>query len=192
MVNASARGRSNQRKGGVHERKIAKALGELTGFAFERNLEQRRFADHLGDLVCTDAKFPFAIENKYRSKGNGIPAGAWDQARRTATKTKQWPCVIFQNGRTAPRCRVPLASIGAAPKAGSPRYLNGAYIPWRENLTNRWRSLNITGLSRSVRESLDGGILFIAIARFGGSVCVGNKVFNHNACRSAPSSPWCL
>jgi hypothetical protein len=114
VANASQRGRSNWRKGGVHERKIAKALGELTGFAFERNLEQRRVADHLGDLVCTDAKFPFAIEVKFRSKGNGIPAGAWDQARRTAAKTSQWPCVIFQNGRTAPRCRVPLASIGAA------------------------------------------------------------------------------
>jgi hypothetical protein len=114
VVNASARGRSNQRKGAHHERKNGKILGELTGLTFERNLEQRRVADHLGDLICTDAKFPFAIENKYRSKGTSIPAGAWDQARRTATKTEQWPCVIFQNGRTAPRCRVPLASIGAA------------------------------------------------------------------------------
>jgi hypothetical protein len=41
LVNASARGRSNQHKGGFHERKIATKLGELTGFNFERNLEQR-------------------------------------------------------------------------------------------------------------------------------------------------------
>ena len=114
MSDASQRGRSNQRKGGYHERKNGKKLGELTGFTFQRNLEQRRFADHLGDLLCTDAKFPFVIENKYRSKGNGIPSGAWDQACRTARKTGQWPSVVYQNGRTAPRCRVHLAAIGAA------------------------------------------------------------------------------
>tara|TARA_B100000886_G_C20060118_1_gene341383 strand:- start:143 stop:400 length:258 start_codon:yes stop_codon:yes gene_type:complete len=84
VANASQRGRSNQRKGGYHERKNGKKLGELTGFTFQRNLEQRRFADHLGDLICIDAKFPFAIENKFRSKGNRPPAGAWEQACRTA------------------------------------------------------------------------------------------------------------
>ena len=101
MVDASQRGRSNQRKGGHHERKVGKKLSELTGFTFQRNLEQRRQADHLGDLLCIDANFPFAIENKFRSKGNGIPAGAWDQAVRTARKTGQWPSVIYQNGRAA-------------------------------------------------------------------------------------------
>ena len=111
MVDASQRGRSNQRKGGYHERKNGKKLGELTGFTFQRNLEQRRQADHLGDLLCMDANFPFAIENKYRSKGNGISAGAWEQAVR---KTGQWPSVIYQNGRVAPRCRVELAAIGSA------------------------------------------------------------------------------
>ena len=114
MVNASQRGRSNQRKGGYHERKNGKRLSELTGLTFERNLDQRREADHLGDLICTDAKFPFVIENKYRSKGNGIPAGAWEQACRIAHKTQQWPSVVYQNGRVAPRCRVPLAVIGRA------------------------------------------------------------------------------
>ena len=82
MVNASQRGRSNQRKGGYHERKNGKRLGELTGLTFERNLDQRREADHLGDLICKDADFPFVIENKYGSKGNGIPSGAWEQACR--------------------------------------------------------------------------------------------------------------
>ena len=114
MSDASQRGRSNQRKGGYHERKNGKKLGELTGFTFQRNLEQRRFADHLGDLLCTDTNFPFVIENKYRSKGNGIPSGAWDQACRTARKTGQWPSVVYQNGRTAPRAGVHLAAIGAA------------------------------------------------------------------------------
>ena len=114
MVSASARGRSNQRKGGYHERKQGKRLGELTGFTFERNLEQRREADHLGDLLCSDARWPFVIENKYRSHGNTIPAGAWEQACRTAFKTDRWPSVIWQNGRTAPRCRVPLSVIGCA------------------------------------------------------------------------------
>lgn len=87
MVNASQRCRSNQRKGGYHERKNGKRLGALTGLTFERNLDQRREADHLGDLICTDADFSLMIENKYRSKGNGIPAGAWEQACRTAHKT---------------------------------------------------------------------------------------------------------
>ena len=114
VTDASSRGRSNQRKGGYHERKNGKKLGELTGFTFQRNLEQRRQADHLGDLLCMDGNFPFAIENKYRSKGNGIPAGAWDQAVRTARKTGQWPSVIYQNVRVAPRCRVQLAAIGYA------------------------------------------------------------------------------
>ena len=114
MSDASQRGRSNQRKGGYHERKNGKKLGELTGFTFQRNLEQCRFADHLGDLLCTDAKFPFVIENKYRRKGNGIPSGAWEQACRTARKTEQWPSVVYQNGRTAPRARVHLACIGSA------------------------------------------------------------------------------
>ena len=41
MVSASQRGRSNQRKGGYHERKNGKKLGELTGFTFQRNFEQR-------------------------------------------------------------------------------------------------------------------------------------------------------
>ena len=48
MVSASERGRSNQRKGSYHERKQGKRLGELTGFTFERNLEQRREAN----LAC--------------------------------------------------------------------------------------------------------------------------------------------
>ena len=56
VVSASVRGRSNQRKGGYHERKQGKRLGELTGFIFERNLEQRRAADHLSDLLCNDAR----------------------------------------------------------------------------------------------------------------------------------------
>jgi hypothetical protein len=56
----------------------------------------------------------YAAVDKYRSKGNGIPSGAWDQACRTARKTGQWPSVVYQNGRTAPRCRVHLAAIGAA------------------------------------------------------------------------------
>ena len=114
VVSASARGRSNQRKGGYHERKQGKRLGELTGFTFERNLEQRREADHLGDLLCSDDRWPFVIKNKYRSQGNSIPAGAWEQACRTAFKTDRWPSVIWQNGRTAPRCRVPLSVIGCA------------------------------------------------------------------------------
>ena len=45
VVSASARGRSNQRKGGYHERKQGKRLGELTGFTFGLNLEQRREAN---------------------------------------------------------------------------------------------------------------------------------------------------
>ena len=90
MVSASVRGRSNQRKGGYHERKQGKRLGELTGFKFERNLEQRREADHLGDLLCSDDRWPFVIENKYRSQGNSIPAGAWEQACRTAIKSDRW------------------------------------------------------------------------------------------------------
>jgi hypothetical protein len=114
VVSAAVRGRSNQRKGGYHECKQGKRLGELTGFTFERNLEQRREADHLGDLLCSDARWPFVIENKYRSQGNSIPAGAWEQACRTAFKSDRWPSVIWQNGRTAPRCRVPLSVIGCA------------------------------------------------------------------------------
>ena len=135
MVNASQRGRSNQRKGGYHERKNGKRLGELTGLTFERNLDQRREADHLGDLICTDANFPFVIENKYRSKGNGIPAGAWEQACRTAHKTQQWPSVVYQNGRVAPRCRVPLAVIGRAQGGhdlipfGTADLLGGTVVP---------------------------------------------------------------
>ena len=70
MVDASQRGRSNQCKGVAHEKKLERKLGELTGFTFEQNLEQRRIADHLGYLICIDAKFPFAIENKFCSKGN--------------------------------------------------------------------------------------------------------------------------
>ena len=114
MVSASQRGRSNQRKGGYHERKNGEKLGELTGFTFQRNLEQRREADHLGDLLCMDAKGPFVVENKYRSKGNSIPSGAWKQACRTAVKTGQWPSVIYQNGCTAPFLRVPLSVTGFA------------------------------------------------------------------------------
>ena len=61
-----------------------------------------------------DANFPFAIENKYRSKGKGIPAGAWDQAVRTTRKTGQWPSVLYQNGRVVPRCHMQLAAIASA------------------------------------------------------------------------------
>ena len=115
MASASERGKSNQRKGGYHERKNGKALSELTGLIFKRNFEQRIQADHLGDLLCDDADFPFTIENKYRSKGNGIRSGAWDQACRTAAKTKdKMPSVVWQNGRTAPRVRVPMSAIGLA------------------------------------------------------------------------------
>jgi len=74
-VHAFPRGRSNQRKGDYHVRKNGKKLDKLTGFTFQRNLEQRKQSDHLGDLLCMDANFPFAIEYKYCSKGNGIPAG---------------------------------------------------------------------------------------------------------------------
>ena len=95
MVSASARGRSNQRKGRYHERKQGKRLGELTGVKLGRDLEQRRAADQLGDLLCSDTRWPCVIENKYRSKGNSIPAGAWEQACRTAFKSDRWgPSVI--------------------------------------------------------------------------------------------------
>ena len=114
MVSASQRGRSNQRKGGYHERKNGEKLGELTGFTLQRNLEQRREADHLGDLLCMDAKWPFVVENKYRSKGNSIPSGAWKQACRTAQKIRQGPSETYQNGCTAPFLRVPLSVIGFA------------------------------------------------------------------------------
>ena len=66
VVNASERGRSNQRKGGYHEREQGKGLGELTCFTFEGNLEQRREVDHLVDLFCSDDRWSFVIENKYR------------------------------------------------------------------------------------------------------------------------------
>ena len=56
VISASVRARSNQRKGGYHERKQGKRRGELTGFMFERNLEQRREADHLSDSLCNDAR----------------------------------------------------------------------------------------------------------------------------------------
>ena len=102
VVSASARGRSNQRKGMYHKRKQGKRLGELTGFTFERNLEQRREADHLGDLLCSDDRWPFVIENKYRCQGNSIPAGAWEQACRTAFKSDRWPA---SSGRMAAQRR---------------------------------------------------------------------------------------
>ena len=114
VTDASSRGRSNQRKGGYHERKNGNKLGELTSCIFQRNLEQRGQAEHLGDLPCMDANFPFAIENKYRSKGKGIPAGAWDQAVRTTRKTGQWPSVLYQNGRGWSRvviCSLQLLSL---------------------------------------------------------------------------------
>ena len=68
MVSASARGRSNQRKGGYHERKQGKRLGELTGFTFERKLGKRREADHLGDLLCSNARWPFVIRTNIAPK----------------------------------------------------------------------------------------------------------------------------
>ncbi len=114
MAKASQRGRLNQRKGQYHECKNGKKLDKLTGFTFARNLEQHRFADHLDDLLCTNAKLPFLIENKYRSKGNGILAEAWDQACRTVRKTGQWPSVIYQNGRLAIRAHFHMAAIAAA------------------------------------------------------------------------------
>ena len=59
MASASERGKSNQRKGGYHEQKYGKALNELTGLTFKRNFKQRIQAEHLGDLLCDDADFPF-------------------------------------------------------------------------------------------------------------------------------------
>ena len=46
VSDASSSGRSNQRKGRYHERQNGKKLGELTGFTFQRHLEQLRQADH--------------------------------------------------------------------------------------------------------------------------------------------------
>ena len=68
MVSESARERSNQRKGGYHERKQGKRLGELTGFTFERKLGKRREADHLGDLLCSNARWPFVIRTNIAPK----------------------------------------------------------------------------------------------------------------------------
>ena len=68
VVSESARERSNQRKGGYHERKQGKRLGELTGFTFERKLGKRREADHLGDLLCSNARWPFVIRTNIAPK----------------------------------------------------------------------------------------------------------------------------
>ena len=103
MVSAAVLGRSNQLKGGYHDCNQVKRIGELTCFTFERNLEQRREADHLGDLLCSDARWPFVIENKYRSQGNSIPAGTWEQACRTAFKSGKWPQA--SSGKTAAQRR---------------------------------------------------------------------------------------
>ena len=54
------------------------------------------------------------IENKCCLQGNSSPTGAWEQACRTAFKSDRWPSVIWENGRAAPRCRVPLSVIGCA------------------------------------------------------------------------------
>ena len=115
MASASERGKSNQRKGGYHEQKYGKALNELTGLTFKRNFKQRIQAEHLGDLLCDDADFPFTIESKYWSKGNGIPSRAWEPACWTAAKTKdKMPSVVWHNGRAAPRVGVPVSAIGLA------------------------------------------------------------------------------
>ena len=93
-----------------------------------------------------DANCPFAIENKYRSKGNGIPAGAWDQAVRIAHKTGQWPSVIYQNGRLAPRCNVELGAIGSA-QGGLTLLTEGTADLYMEN----YAALALRLIGRSIR-----------------------------------------
>ena len=114
MVSESARERSNQRKGGYHERKQGKRLGELTGFTFERKLGKRREADQLGDLLCSNARWPFVIRTNIAPKVTASRQGRGSKPAERHLNRVSGPSVIWQNGSTAPRCCVPLSAIGCA------------------------------------------------------------------------------
>lgn len=112
---AQQRGRANRRSGHSFENQCAKDLFQELGIEFKRNLDQTREASQ-GDLISSDPGFPFLVECKRRSKGNRVPAGAWNQAVAAAQAmqsggVRPFPAVLYRYPFQRTFAVVPYAAI---------------------------------------------------------------------------------
>lgn len=102
---------NSRNKGATFERSIAIELELLTGIQFKRDIEQYRAADH-GDLIPSDADWPFTLECKRYASGTGC-APAWIiQATKAAKADGRIPAVIFKFDRLPIRVAVPMTALG--------------------------------------------------------------------------------
>jgi Holliday junction resolvase len=103
---------NSRAKGADYEREVAKALLDLTGIRFVRNLEQVR-TEAQGDLVTDVAAWPFTIECKRKAVESRLPT--WrQQASLAAAKAGKFPVVVYRFDRQPTRVNVPFEAIGAA------------------------------------------------------------------------------
>jgi len=102
---------NSRNKGSTFERDIARELELLTGVSFKRDIEQYRAADH-GDLIPSDAAWPFVIECKRYAKGNACLPAWKEQAAKAAEAEGRIPAVVFKFDRLPIRVAVPMAALG--------------------------------------------------------------------------------
>lgn len=132
----------SKNKGSTFERKIGQELFLRLGFAFKRNLEQSREADH-GDLITDDVDFPFIIECKRYAKGNDIQKAWWEQASRAAKSANKYPCVVYKFDHKPIEVALPLVAIAEA------------FGTTANQFSGKWRT-DLDGLAYIAREIISG------------------------------------
>ena len=110
--------RNNQRwimvdgrvKGRNFEYETAKNLEDELGIKFKRDIEQYRQQDR-GDLLADDPDWPFVIECKRYSKGNGCNPAWQKQATSAAIAANKMPVVIYKYNHREVVCSLPMEVI---------------------------------------------------------------------------------
>ena len=106
-------------KGRNFEYETAKNLEAELGIKFKRDIEQYRQTDR-GDLLADDPDWPFVIECKRYSRGNGCNPAWQRQATAAALAAGKVPVVIYKYNHRDVICSVPMGVI-------NPEYKGSGY-----------------------------------------------------------------
>ena len=101
---------NSRNKGASFERDVKNRLHDALGLEFRRVLDQWAEAG-LPDLTCEDDAFPFVIECKRSSKGNGCNPAWQKQATSAAVAANKMPVVIYKYNHREVICSLPMEVI---------------------------------------------------------------------------------
>lgn len=130
----------SRHKGASFERLVARHLLDLTGLKFRRQLRQYQDREH-GDLVTDDGKFAFLIECKISST-NSFREAWREQATTAATRTAQWPAIVFRLAAGPIRVTLSMEAISAAYGA----------LAEKPQVYSHWTEIDLDGLAYLARE----------------------------------------